>query len=282
MLQREVASFEVRGLGGALGAEIIGLDLVSPLDVPTRSAIRDAFLGHQILAIRDQDLGIEAQVAFSLQFSPLERHVISNRNAPHPLVHIVTNLDADGRPSGSLQSTTWHSDKSFRPEPSMATTLHARQLPPAGGETCFADMYAAYDSLPAETRAEIDDLRVVHSYALGRVRMGLPVSEAERRDAPDTIHPLARIHPDTGRRALFMGDHAHHIEGWPVEKGRALIERLQAHATQERFVYRHEWRPGDVLMWDDRCLLHRVEQNFDAARHARVLHRTCLRGTAPA
>ncbi len=101
-------------------------------------------------------------------------------------------------------------------------------------------MYAAYDSLQAETRAEIDDLRVVHSYALGRVRMGLPVSEAESRDAPDTIHPLARIHPDTGRRALFMGDHAHHIEGWPVEKGCALIERLQAHATQERFVYRHE------------------------------------------
>ncbi len=274
--------FEARQIGERTGAEIVGLDLREPFDDATRSAVHDAFLRHQVLAFRDQDLDVDEQVAFTEQFGTLERHVLGNRSAVHPLLHVVTNLDEEGRPSGQLQATGWHSDKSIRPEPSMATILHAKRLPPAGGDTCFADMYGAYDALDDEGKAEVDGLAVVHSWALGRARLGVIVSEAEKRDAPDMAHPLARIHPDTGRRCLFMGDHAHHIDGWPIPEGQALIDRLHAHATEERFVYRHEWRPGDVLMWDNRCLLHRVDTNFDAGRHARVLHRTCLRGTAPA
>ncbi|NKB58391.1 MAG: TauD/TfdA family dioxygenase [Alphaproteobacteria bacterium] len=210
----------------------------------------------------------------------LERHAIRNRGtATHPLVHTVSNLDAEGTPSGAVKSTQWHSDKSFRPAPSMATILHAVTLPPDGGDTCFANMYAAYDALPEAEKKALDGVQTVHSWELSRENIGRVMSEAEKRDAPPMTHPLVRVHPDTGRKGLFMGMHASHLEGLPIDEGRARIEALEAHATQPQFVYRHHWREGDVLMWDNRCLLHHADTNFDAARHPRVLHRTCLRGT---
>ena len=125
-------------------------------------------------------------------------------------------------------------------------------------------------------------MRVIHSWELSREKVGQKATPAEIRDAPPMSHPLVRVHPDTGRKCLFMGEHASHIEGWPMADGRALLARLEEQATEERFIYRHQWRPGDVLMWDNRCLLHRADPNFDAAVYPRVLHRTCLRGTAPA
>ena len=155
-------------------------------------------------------------------------------------------------------------------------------MPPEGGDTCFANMYAAYDALDAAEQAALDGLRVVHSWELSRQKVGERATPEEIRDAPPMSHPLVRVHPDTGRKCLFMGEHASHIEGGSIEAGRARLAALEAHATQERFVYRHRWCAGDLLMWDNRCLLHRADANFDAARHARVLHRTCLRGTAPA
>jgi alpha-ketoglutarate-dependent taurine dioxygenase len=155
-------------------------------------------------------------------------------------------------------------------------------MPPDGGDTCFASMYAAYDALSGADKAALDGLRVIHSWELSLAKKGRQATPDEIRDAPPMSHPLVRQHPDSGRKCLFMGEHASHIDGRPIEEGRALLARLEAHATAERFLYRHHWRPGDLLMWDNRCLLHRADPNFDAARYARVLHRTCLRGTAPA
>jgi alpha-ketoglutarate-dependent taurine dioxygenase len=272
--------FEIKPLTETMAAEVIGLDLREPFNAATRDAVYRAFLDNQILVFRNQDLTKDAQVAFTEQFGTLERHALNNRGtSDSPFVHIVTNLGADGKPTGKLNSTRWHSDKSFRPAPSMATILHARILPPNGGDTVFANMYAAYEALDDVNRAELDMAKVVHSWELSRENIGRSLSQAEIDDAPPQTHPLARIHPDTGRRALFMGMHASHIDGGSIEAGRERIEALEAHATQERFLYRHNWREGDVLMWDNRCLLHRADPNFEVATYPRVMHRTCLRGT---
>jgi alpha-ketoglutarate-dependent taurine dioxygenase len=261
-------SFTLRPLSPALAAEVIGLDLRQPLDAATRDAVYAAFVRHHVLCFRDQALNKDQQIAFTQQFGTLERHIASNR-------------DAQGVPSGKVGSQAWHSDKSFRPEPSLATVLHAVTLPPEGGNTCFADMTAAYDALDAAEQAELDGVRVIHSWELSRQKSGQQATPEEVRDAPPMSHPLVRVHPDTGRKSLFMGEHASHFDGRPMAEGRARLATLQAHATQDQFVYRHHWRPGDMLMWDNRCLLHRADANFDAARYPRVLHRTCLRGTAP-
>lgn len=278
----DAPAFTVEKLSPVLGAAIVGLDLRSPLDEQTKSAVYDAFVRYHVLCFRDQQLDPEQQIAFSEQFGTLERHMARNRGTGNPLVHIVSNLNADGKPSGKVGSTGWHSDKSFRREPSLATILHAQIMPPDGGETCFANMIAAYEALPDVRRAELDPLRIVHSWELSRARLGLQATPEEIADAPPLTHPLVRTIPETGRKALFMGEHASHIEGRPMAESRALLDALTAHAVDERFVYRHKWRVGDMLMWDNRCLLHRANANFDAARFPRVLHRTCLRGNAPA
>ena len=270
-------------LSDLMGVAITGLDLSKPLVEATRKAVLDAFLKYQLLVFRDQRLTKDEQVAFSEQFGELERHTLRNRGAnDHPLVHIVSNLNSKGAPSGVVKSTQWHSDKSFRPAPSMATILHAVTLPPDGGDTCFANMYAAYDALNDNQKSDLSGLKVVHSWELSRENIGRTMSQEEKDDAPPMSHPLARPHPDTGRIALFIGTHASHIDGAPFDEGRDQIERLEEHSTQPQFIYRHQWRSGDLVMWDNRCLLHRADPNFDAAAHPRLLHRTCLRGTPTA
>jgi alpha-ketoglutarate-dependent taurine dioxygenase len=277
--QNSVTPFSIGPLSRLMGAAVTGLNLAKPLDDATRVAVLDAFLTYQLLVFRDQSLSKDEQVAFSQQFGELERHTLRNRgDNDHPQVHIVSNLNTEGAPSGVVKSTQWHSDKSFRPAPSMATILHAVTLPPDGGDTCFANMYAAYDNLSVDEKNDLDGLNVIHSWELSRENVGRKMSQAEKDDAPPMSHPLARKHPDTGRIALFIGTHASHIEGAPMDIGRKRIEALEAHATQQKFVYRHQWRPGEVLMWDNRCLLHRADPNFDASTHPRLLHRTCLRG----
>lgn len=272
--------FEIRPLSALMGAEIIGLDLSRPLDDATRDAVHGAFLQYQVIVFRDQKLTKQQQVDFTAQFGTLERHTLRNLGTNDiPLVHVVTNMDDDGKLLGRVKSEKWHTDKSFRPEPSMATILHAITLPPVGGDTVFANMYAAYDALPEPQKAELADVKVVHSWELSRENIGRVMSEQEKRDAPDNVHPLVRTHPETGRKALFMGTHASHLEGLPMAEGRARIEKLEDHATHDRFVFRHNWREGDVLMWDNRCLLHHADGNFDTTKYPRVLHRTCLRGT---
>ena len=281
LARRPAVTFQVNPLSSRFGAEVVGLDLRQPLDDATKQAVYDAFVQYHVLCFRDQHLDQDEQVAFSLQFGQLERHTLRNRGKINPLVHVVHNLNEAEKPSGTVKSTGWHSDKSFRPEPSLATILHAVTMPPNGGDTVFASMIAGYDSLPDDEKRALDGVRVVHSWELSRENRGRVMSAEEAADAPPTSHPMVRTHPDSGRKSLFMGDHCSHIDGMPIEEGRARIEALEAHATQEQFTYRHNWRMGDVLMWDNRCLLHRADPNFDAARYPRVLHRTCLRGTVP-
>jgi alpha-ketoglutarate-dependent taurine dioxygenase len=276
-------SFEIRLLSEVAGAEVSGLDLRQPLDAATRRAVYDAFVQHHVLAFRSQDLTKDEQVAFTEQFGTLERHVARNRGAgDHPMVHIVHNLGPDGEPSGKVASQKWHTDKSFRELPSLATILHARIMPPNGGDTCFANMILACEALPDAEKAELAGVGVIHSWELSCQKAGRLATPEEIADAPPMTHPLIRTQPESRKKSLFMGEHASHLDDRSFDAGRARLAALEAHATQECFVYRHHWQPGDVLMWDNRCLLHRADANFEAAKYKRVLHRTCLRGTAPA
>lgn len=272
----------LRPLSDVMGAEVMGLDLTKPFDATTRDAVYAAFVRYHLLVFRDQKLDKPQQIAFTEQFGTLEEHTARNRgDADYPLVHEVSNLGEDGKPTGVVNSTLWHTDKSFRPKPSMATILHAVTLPPDGGDTVFANMIAAYAALPDDKKRALADARVIHSWELSRENVDRPLTEQEKRESPSMNHRLVRTHPDSGRQCMFLGMHASHLDGLPLREGRARIEDLEAHATDPRFQYRHTWSPGDLLMWDNRCLLHHADPNFDAARHPRLMHRTCLRGATP-
>src|SRR3954466_4528161 len=175
----ERRAFTVEALSPVLGASVAGLDLREPLSEGTKRAVYDAFVRYHVLCFRDQHLDQEQQVAFTEQFGTLERHIASNRGAANPLVHIVSNLGADGKPSGKVASTAWHSDKSFRPQPSLATILHALVMPPDGGETCFANMIAAYEALSDQEKAELANVRVLHSWELSRLGAGTKATPEE-------------------------------------------------------------------------------------------------------
>lgn len=180
---RENPGFTITPLSPILGAAIEGLDLRRPFAPRTKAAVYDAFVHHHVLCFRDQHLTQDEQIAFTEQFGTLERHMARNKGAENRLVHIVTNLDTDGKPTGKVGSTGWHSDQSFRPQPSLATILHAQVMTPEGGETCFASMIAAHDALPAEEQAALAPPRVVHSWELYRARLGLKATAEEIADA---------------------------------------------------------------------------------------------------
>ena len=274
------AAYQVNLLSPRFAAEVVGLDLRQPFDAATKDAVYDAFVRYHVLCFRDQHLDQDEQVAFSLQFGTLERHTLRNRGKLNPLVHVVSNLGQDEKPSGKVKSNGWHTDKSFHPEPSLATILHAVVMPPDGGDTCFADMGAAYDALPQTAKRALDGVRVIHSWELSREHDRVKPSAEEIAEAPPHSHPLVRIHPDTGRKSLFMGQHCSHIDGLPFAEGRARIEKLEEHATQEQFTYRHKWRQGDVTIWDNRCLMHKANADYpEGAR--RFMQRIIVAGEVP-
>jgi taurine dioxygenase len=272
-------------LSSAAGVEIAGADLSRPLSPSLKELILRALRDHHVLVIRDQHLSQEQQHTFTLHFGELEGHVARHSDPRYGIVHSVTNLDPEGNPTEMLDTRGnyfWHTDKSYHSVPSFLTMLHAVELPPEGGDTQFANMVLAYRALPEETKRRIAGLRCIHSWEASRLASGSrPASEAEIRERPPVEHPLVRIHPDTGENALYIGTHAGGIAGMPEAEGQALLAELLAHATQPDFVYTHRWRPGDLVIWDNRCLLHRAIANYAMATHRRVLHRTVVRGTVP-
>ena len=272
-------------LSRAGGAEITGVNLSRPLSPALKALILQALRDHHVLAIRDQDLSQVQQHAFSRHFGELEEHVARHSDPRYGIVHSVTNFDDDGNPTETPDTRGnyfWHTDKSYHSVPSFLTMLHAVELPPEGDDTQFANMVQAYGALPDETKRRIAGLRCIHSWEASRLASGSrPASEAEIRERPPVVHPLVRTHPDTGEKALYIGTHAAGIAGMPAAEGRALLADLLAHATQPDFVYAHRWRPGDLVIWDNRCLLHRAIANYAMATHRRVLHRTVVRGAVP-
>jgi alpha-ketoglutarate-dependent 2,4-dichlorophenoxyacetate dioxygenase len=276
----------VTPLTAGFAARIEGVDITRPVDEPTWTDIRAAFEEHSVLAFSGQGLDDDAQIAFSRRFGALEVTRSMNPAAGTPFAR-QSNLDIktgevippdDRRMVYQLANMLWHSDSSFKTVPSLCSLLSARIVPPEGGATEFASTRCAYPSLPETLKRRVETAIAVHDFSWSRdqIRPGF-FTEKERAEFPPVRHPVVRTNPVNGRRALFLGAHASHIEGMPVEDGRALLKELLEHVTRPEFCYRHEWQEGDLVIWDNRCVLHRGTP-YDTTRHKRLLQRTTVSG----
>ena len=278
--------FPVRPLTPMLGAEI-SIDLAQDVTLEVFRGIYEAFLRYQVLLFPPQELPPAAQVAFARQFGEVQVHVMSRYHANgHPELYRLSNLDERGEPNGKHPdkgTLAWHTDGSWRRVTGQATIIYGEIVPETGGETHFCDMYGAYERLSAEWKARIADLRAVHNLDFSRTRRHGedPMTEAQRREAPPVDQPIVRVHPETGRECLYLGDHAESIVGMPYAEGRALIEELNALAVHTDLTYEHRWRAHELIVWDNRCLLHRATP-YDPATQRRVVRRCTVLGEAPA
>lgn len=285
-------SFTVVPLGKTIGAEIRGLDLKQPLDEVTFQGLNDAFLEWAVLVFRAQHLDDDQQVAFTRRFGELEdaRVRLGDTDDKGPRVFSdFANYDdqgeivaPDSRKMRFLNGNFfWHTDSSFKPVPAGHSVLSGRIIPPEGGETEFADLRAAHDALPEAKRREIQGLIAEHCLIHSRRRYGfLEFTETELKQWPPVLNPLVRRHPETGRSTLFIGSHAGRIIGMDDEAGAKLIDELIAFATQPQFVYSHHWTLGDLIMWDNRCCMHRGRM-WDQQRYKRNIKRTTVAGLGP-
>ena len=277
---------EVRNRPGPLGAEILGVDLSQPIDDAAFAAIRQAILERCVVVFPGQAAMSPAdQVAFSKRFGNLVPSELANVNPPgFPDIFIVSNAIRDGKPIGAKEvGRHWHTDFQHLKAAAALTMLHAQKIPPEKGDTEFSDMRAAYDALDAATKQRIDTMEVLHSRVQAWPIMfpeRAPLTPEQAARTPDVVHPLVRIHPETGWRSLFLTANkaAWEIVGLPREEGQKLLADLLAHALQDQFRYVHVWREHDYLIWDNRCLLHRATP-FDGERYERIMYRTTVAGT---
>ncbi len=269
------------------GAEVVGLDLRT-IDARIFAAIHDAWTRHSVLLFRGQALTDADLIAFSRRLGALD-HAPNQENGQRiasgmPELYVVSNVLENGVAIGSLGSgeAVWHTDMSYLPSPPKASLLYALEVPDAGGDTSFCDMYRALDALPAALRARLAGLRVKHDGTYnsgGYVRAGVTPTD-DPRAAPGTLHPLVCTHPDSGRQMLYLGRRRMSwIEGMGLAESEALLDEIWAHATRPALSFTHHWAVGDLVMWDNRCSMHRRDPFDDRAR--RVMHRTQVRGSAP-
>jgi len=266
----------------SFAATVTGVDLMA-LSPAETAALRDAINTHAVLILPDQHLDDDDLLALGRLFGDVEpprNHRVVQR-LKHAELADISNLDAnnqlrapdDHRRLDSLRNRLWHSDASFREVPGALSMLFAHVVPPSGGETEFADLRAAHEALEPETKERIDALMCAHSIFHSRGQLGhTDYTDAERAALPSVTHPLVRLHRGSGRKTLYMGSHASHIVDWPLPDGRLLLRDLMEHATQREFVYRHAWQPHDLVIWDNRCTLHRGRA-YDDAKYPRDLRR---------
>lgn len=268
------------------GAEITGLDLARPLPAEALAEVKAAWAAHGVVAFPDQPLTLDELEAFTLQIGPYGVDPYVAPMPGHPNV-----LEVRREPSETLTpfGGAWHSDWSFQPTPPAATILRSQVIPPVGGDTLYCDACSAYDALDEATKAKLAPLKAVHSASRAYGPKSAYSRELDQRSMPIIVspeadkthaHPLVRTHPVTGRKALFISPvYTIGIEGWTPAQGDALLGGLYKHLVQDRFIYRHKWRAGMVVMWDNRCTMHNAEGGYDG--HLRVMHRTTVAGDAP-
>ena len=275
--------FGIRPLAPAIGAEISGLDLLDTLADNTVAAVRQAWLDHQVLLFRNQNLDDAQLTAFSRHFGDLDSVPGWEPFSPpgHPNVLIISNVREDGTAIGVLGAgeASWHTDMSYLDQPPPGSLLYSLEVPDRGGDTCFMSMYAALDALPADLRAAIEGKSLNHDSShdsAGKLRSNHSAFD-NVSVAPGARHPMIRAHPETGRPAIFLGRRLHAwVVGENIANSAALLDRIWDHCIDEAFTYRPRWQPGDLLMWDNRCTMHRRDP-FDAGAR-RVMHRTQLKG----
>jgi taurine dioxygenase len=280
------APFGVRRLTPRLGAEISGLELAQGVSPSVFRALYDAFLEYQVLVFPASDLPPGAQVAFARQFGEVQVHVMSMYHADgFPELYRLSNLDPQGRPNGKHPdkgTLAWHTDGSWRRVTGQATIIYGEVVAGVGGETHFCDMYGAWDRLDAAWKARIAGLHAVHNLDFSRTRRhGTDLmTEAQRREAPPVSHPIVRVHAETGRTCLYLGDHAESIVGMDYDEGRMLIDALNALAVHADLSYEHRWQPHELIVWDNRCLMHRATP-YDPYTERRVVRRCTVLGEEP-
>ena len=278
-----MSQLHVKRLGYALGAEVTGIDLTAPLDDVTFAAIHTAWLAHLVLCFPRQNLTQAQFVAFAARFGEVEenRH-LKTSDPENKYVTLLTNQPIDGRPwDGYKDGQNWHSDRSYRLNPTPATFVLAQELPEIGGDTMFANQYLAYETLSPAVKASVDELFAVHDHdnVTGTTLQGAEAMATMRHNFPPVVHPVVRVHPESGRKALYPGgDRARNFVGMTQPESQPLLDMLNKHAVTYEFTYRHRWRAHDLIMWDNRCLLHIALKDYDIQTQTRHLWRCNLTG----
>ena len=282
---------QVTPVQGDFVAIVDDIDLSHPLNDEDFAAVEMAFETYGVIVFPAQNITDDQQIAFSRRFGPLEPSVLRHRNRAVSNVFLsdISNVGSDGQimsenseaMSYNRGNQLWHSDSSFKEIPSKASLLSAREVPPSGGETEFADMRAAWDTLSAEKQVEISDLVAQHSLAYSRAIMGYDAGEkfmdVEKSEVPPVPQPLIRVSSVTGRKSLYVGSHAAYVDGMDRDAGRTLLDGLLAHAAEDRFIYIHDWAAFDLVMWDNRCINHRGRP-WQSQKYRRVMRRTTIGG----
>ncbi|HEY4342957.1 MAG TPA: TauD/TfdA family dioxygenase [Parvibaculum sp.] len=283
-------AIEVIPTGTALGAEVRGLDLTRPLSLETFDAIQQAWYDHMVLLFRGQKLSDDDLIAFSQHFGALDIAPASGtdmagaQEKSRPEIWIISNVVENGKPIGALgdKEAEWHTDMSYVEEPPMASVLHSLEIPAKGGDTSFANMYKALETLPADLRREIEGRMCNHdssTTSVGELRAGAG-AVLDVRVAPGAKHPMIRTHPATGGKALYLGRRLNaYIPGLELDASEKLLDALWAHCTKPEFAWTHRWRVGDLLIWDNRAAIHRRD-SFNGSER-RVMHRTQIKGDRP-
>ena len=284
-----MSQIQINAFDAPLGAEVIGLDLGEPLADEDFARIHRAHLDHHVLVFRDQRITAVQQINFSRRFGPLQIHVLHQfQLAGHAEVLVVSNVkDERGQPIGLGDAGVyWHSDLSYKERPSLGSMLHAQELPATGGDTLFANMHAAWDTLPAPLRTAVGGLKAEHTYLAkyAELQKRSPwrpdLSDEQKAQVLPVLHPVVRTHPETGRKALFVSEHfTTRLVGLPIEESRALLHELFAHSVRPEHLYRHRWQPRDMVFWDNRSLMHLAAGCPDDQR--RRLYRTTIEGDVP-
>lgn len=279
---------EIRPIGGCFAAEVLDVQLATVGD-DAFEAIEQAFYDHSVLVFHDQQLNEEEHAAFSRRFGDLEMTMVNDPSGGGGPVNHISNVDEhdrlipmdDARMVYNSGNALWHTDSSYKPVPAKASLLFADDVPPSGGETEFACMRAAYETLSDEERDAIENLVVEHDIAFSRATIDPNMlSDAFRKEVPPQLQALVRVIPETGRKTFYAGAHAARVAGWPEKRSRALIDKLNALATKPEFVYQHKWAVNDLVMWDNRCCLHRGRA-WDGSKFRRVMRRTTIAGDGP-
>jgi alpha-ketoglutarate-dependent taurine dioxygenase len=292
---KHLEPFQINPVGDALGAEVVGLDVSRPLTKSELARLKQAFMDHHMLCFRDQHLSEEQQIAFSKQFGELEAFPEKDKTKGKIELYHVANVAVSGghlkpddqRVIFQRNNARWHTDSSYRYIPSLASIMYGIEvLPPQaqGGETAFTNMLKAYEALDEDMKAQLEGLHMVHYYdCIRRLEPSMPPMLAAERDAlPPVTQPVIRVHPDRGyaRSLFFTTNTGAEIGGGTLEEGREMHRFLAEHASKPEFCYHHRWQQRDLVMWDNRVLLHRAV-TYDTDRYRRVLWRTTVGGAGP-
>nr|WP_041756708.1 TauD/TfdA family dioxygenase [Bradyrhizobium sp. ORS 278] len=279
------SSIEIVPTGAALGAEVRNVDL-RHLDDQAFASLLQAFHDHSVLLVRGQNLTDQDLIAFSRRFGDLDFAPIQENGRRFvdglPEIYIVSNVKVNGEAIGSLGAgeAVWHTDMSYLDTPPIASALYALEIPPVGGNTSFCSMYAVYDALPADLKARIADLKIKHDGTYnsgGFVRQGVTPTD-DPRTSPGAVHPLVCTHPDSGRQMLYLGRRRNaYLTGLELAESEALLDEIWTHVARPAFAWEHAWKVGDLVIWDNRCTMHRRDPFDDHSR--RIMHRTQIKGT---